>query len=198
MKTAFAAVLILAAHLIPASAYAQGGSVGDGVAAYTLMDYEAARAIWLPLAEAGEAEAQFRLALLYELGLGVDQSDELAFGWHQAAALQGHAGAQFVLGRMYASGQGTEIDIFYAFDWILNAAEGGEVRAQYYVATLYLTGEGIEPSILEAYIWFTRVANSGTNGPELSRASEAVATLEDRLTPDELMEALRRIYRSES
>ena len=44
---------------------------GDAQSAYDNGQFEEARRIWVPLAEAGDPEAQFRLGLLFDLGQGV-------------------------------------------------------------------------------------------------------------------------------
>ncbi len=64
----FLAVLLLGTLLStpPAEAYFRAG-----VEAVERGDYAAALAAWLPLAEAGDGEAQLNVGLLYEQGLGV-------------------------------------------------------------------------------------------------------------------------------
>lgn len=46
-----------------------------------------------PLAEGGNAEAQFRLGTIYERGIGVVPDDYWAWYWYQLAAAQGHTPA---------------------------------------------------------------------------------------------------------
>ena len=62
---------------------------GDGQTAYRLLR---------PLADQGEAEAQFALGLLYYRGLGVTRDPAAAVSWYRKAADQGYAKAQFRLG----------------------------------------------------------------------------------------------------
>ena len=57
------------------------------------------------LANLGEPRAQYDLALLYDKGLGVPQSDAEALRWYTRAAEQGEARAQYNLGLMYMNGQ---------------------------------------------------------------------------------------------
>src|SRR5437867_4822517 len=57
------------------------------------------------LAEAGDPEAQFRLAGLYEKGRGVVQSFVDATRWFRAAAEQGDLRAQSKLGEIYYQGR---------------------------------------------------------------------------------------------
>lgn len=46
------------------------------------------------MAESGNAESQYKLAEMYEEGLGVEQSFDKAREWYGKAAAQGHAGAR--------------------------------------------------------------------------------------------------------
>ena len=51
-------------------------------------------------AAAGNAEAQYRLAVITERGIGVAQDLAAARRWYEAAAEQGHATAQFRIAGM--------------------------------------------------------------------------------------------------
>jgi TPR repeat protein len=66
--------------------------------------YADAVALYRPLADDGDADAQFRLAQLYERGQGVVQSFVGAVRWFQAAAEKGHVAAQARLGEVYLTG----------------------------------------------------------------------------------------------
>ena len=66
----------------------------EGFAAFERGDYETAFREWLPLAEAGNATAQYNLGLLYDKGQGVPQDDQEALRWWRKAAEQGLAEAQ--------------------------------------------------------------------------------------------------------
>ena len=81
-----------------------------GVEAYKQENYQRAFAIFKPLAEGGDAVAQFSLGVLYRKGLGVIESDKEAIKWFKLSAQQGNALAQFNLGFMYGNGRGVERD----------------------------------------------------------------------------------------
>ena len=68
-------------------------------------------------AELGYAEAQYRLALGYSYGLGVERNDAEAVKWYRKAAEQGIAEAQFKLGVCYADGRGVRPDYTEACKW---------------------------------------------------------------------------------
>ena len=66
-------------------------TLSKGLAAYQQQQYEEALILLLPIAEAGNPEAQFRVGEIYdEGGYGVTQDDEAAWAWLHKAALQGH------------------------------------------------------------------------------------------------------------
>ena len=86
-------------------------------------DYRVAAGLFYPLAEKGDARAQYNLGLLYASGLGVGQDYHAALKWHRLAAGQGHAGAQNELAQMYAKGQGVQQDHVRAYVWFSVAGE---------------------------------------------------------------------------
>ena len=86
-------------------------------------DFRLAAGLFYPLAEKGDARAQYNLGLLYASGLGVGQDYQAALKWHRLAAGQGHAGAQNELAQMYAKGQGVKQDNVRAYVWYSVAAE---------------------------------------------------------------------------
>jgi TPR repeat protein len=55
---------------------------------------------WRPLAEQGDADAQYRLGVLYANGYGVPKDYVQARQWYEKAAAQGNTIAQYNLGRL--------------------------------------------------------------------------------------------------
>ncbi len=80
-------------------------------------DYATALRERRPLAEQGNAEAQFNLGNMYRKGLGVPQDYAEAVKWYRKAAEQGYAEAQFNLGSMYYHGYGVPQDYAQAHMW---------------------------------------------------------------------------------
>lgn len=72
----------------------------DSNNAYQRGDYAAARRLLRPLALQGDADAQFKVGVMYDQGWGAPQNYTLALAWFREAAQQGVAGAQFNLGVM--------------------------------------------------------------------------------------------------
>ena len=79
------------------------------------------------LAEAGDADAQYFLAIRYHTGTNVVQDDAQAVKWFERAANQGHVLAQANLPSYYWSGIGVPKDLSKAYFWAaLAVAQGDE------------------------------------------------------------------------
>ena len=90
-------------------------------------DFATALREWKPLAEQGNAVAQYNLGLMYKDGKGVPQDYKTAVKWYRLAAEQGNSLAQGNLGVMYALGKGVIKDFVYAHMWgNLGASNGNE------------------------------------------------------------------------
>tara|TARA_R110002167_G_scaffold88917_1_gene239667 strand:+ start:285 stop:1925 length:1641 start_codon:yes stop_codon:yes gene_type:complete len=81
---------------------------GGEYVAFDRADYKTALKIWLPAAEAGDADAQLAVGEIFEKGLGTEPNYEAAVLWYQKAADQGNKSAQFNLGTLYEQGLGVE------------------------------------------------------------------------------------------
>ncbi len=73
----------------------------------------------------GNAQAQNKLGVFYEIGLGIDRDDCEAVKWYRLAAEQGYAEAQFNLGEMYEEGRGVQQDKPTAKAWYIEACKNG-------------------------------------------------------------------------
>jgi len=102
------------------------GDINKGFEAYNNGDYETALEEWTPLAEDGDAVAQYNLATMYDNGQGVLQDYQTAVKWYTLAAEQGLAKSQYNLGISYAKGQGVLQDYTYGHMWLNIAAASGD------------------------------------------------------------------------
>ena len=93
-------------------------------------DYEVMVALLRPLAEKGNAEAQFRLGYCYENGEGMAQDYTQAVYWYEKSAMQNYAGAECNLGWLYETGKGVAQDYGKAFAWYEKSALQGNMYAQ--------------------------------------------------------------------
>ena len=113
------------------SAPVLAGPFEDGVTAYNKSDYKTALRLWRPLADKGDARAQYNLGVMYHDGQGVARDYAQAVKLYRLAADQGDARAQFNLGLMYADGQGVARDYAQAAKLYRLAADQGDAKAQF-------------------------------------------------------------------
>jgi TPR repeat protein len=114
--------------------------LGGGYQSYLKGDYTAAYDEWLPLAELGDAEAQFNLGVLYDEGAGVERDLATAADWYRKAATQGFIDAQTNLGIMYYHGLGVDRDHELAAHWFRLAADQGDAEARDYLQRIQNAG----------------------------------------------------------
>ncbi len=112
-------------------------------------------------ASEGNAEAQFQLGFLYELGRGVPKSDAKALEWYQKAAAQGHATAQCNIASMYQAGKGVPKDETKATEWYQKAATQGNARAQFKLGLQYDNGQGVPMNAAKATEWLLKAVAKG-------------------------------------
>ena len=115
----------------------------------------------IQLAENGDVEAQYRLALSYYRGEGVERDPKEAFEWFEKAAKQGDDNAQFYLAKCYDDGEGVEEDKGEAFRWYKKSGERGNISAQNNLACCYDKGDGVEKDKEKAFKWFKKAAEQG-------------------------------------
>ena len=118
-------ILMLALMLTFTANMAKVDDFSDGLEALLVCDYATALKLWKPLAESGDAIAQYNLGVMYDKGEGVLQDYKEAVKWYRMAAEQGDADAQFNLGKMYRNGEGVVQDFKRAHMWYNIARSNG-------------------------------------------------------------------------
>jgi hypothetical protein len=152
-------------------------------------DYSKAYALLLPAARKGNPIAQHRVGILYAFGLGVPQDFAAATGWFRKAAEQGQGESQFSMGMRYLLGQSVAQDDTEAARWFRLAAEQGVGMAASMLAELYAKGRGVPRDLVEAYQWLAVAGDQ----IEPNRVTVTLGDLENKLTPEQLAEAQRRV-----
>jgi uncharacterized protein len=89
LKHVAAAIILVLGFAAPAAA----GPLEDADAALKRRDYATAVRLNRPLAEQGNANAQYNLGTFYDNGLGVPQDKVRAYMWFSLSAAQGREGA---------------------------------------------------------------------------------------------------------
>lgn len=132
-----------------------------GLEAYRRGDFAGAMREWTPLAEAGDAHAQYNLGLLYASGKGVPQDYRQAIEWYRKAAEQGVPAAEYNLGVIYANGQGVPANPQEASKWFLKAAQQGIPNAVIGLGNVYYEGGDAFRNYAEAEKWYRQAADGG-------------------------------------
>ena len=164
--------LVAAAIVFTLGAPASAQTVKAGIEAWQHADYSTAVAIWRPLAQKGDADAEFNLGQAYRLGRGVSINLAIAKSWFEKAANSGHLDAETTLGLLlFQNG-----DQAAGMKWLKQAAEQGEPRALLVYGTALYNGDGVSQDKLLGYAYVARAADEG-----LAPAKDTLAQLDDLL-----------------
>ena len=166
---------------------AWGGTFEDGYAAVKREDYATAIKLWRPLAEQGDAKAQFSIGVMYANGHGFTKDNKKAVKWYRLAAEQGHAAAQSNLGVMYSFGWGVLQDYKEAVKWYRLAAEQGHVTGQFNLASMYDNGQGVLQDYVRAHMWYNLASSAG--GSQDSTSTENRELAAKQMTPQQIEKA---------
>jgi len=114
-----------------------GADLKSAKRAYEQKDYATALKEISPLAEQGNAEAQFILGKMYWRGEGVLKDPDQGIKWFKASAAQGNADAEFFVGAYYLL---PHTDIAQGLKWLRLSAEQGNQDAQLLLGKTYMDG----------------------------------------------------------
>ena len=96
----------------------------------------------LPLAQHGNASAQYEIGRMYEGGRGVGKDYSAAASWYRKASMAGDHRAQLLLALMYARGQGVPQDDKQGLYWLSKAGEGDPPQKQQALKMFYAMNRG--------------------------------------------------------
>ena len=190
---------LLALAVVLPAAQALGNDVRTGYDAFRSGDYARAMEILRPLADRGDARAQYLVSAMYFEGAGVPADESEAVKWVRMSAVRGFVLAEYTLGTWYFSGSGGTKDYARAEKWLSRAAEKGHAKAQYNLGFLLYFGNSsalwLDSTLHQAprnpvrgYAWLSISAESG-----LSRAIDIRDRIQQDLTRDEETEAQQLI-----
>lgn len=143
-------IVIVAAVATPCVA----GEADAADAAFRAGDFATALALARPQAEAGDADAQLMMGLLYWRGRAVVRDDRVAFDWMSKAAQRNNAEALNHLGSMYERGEGVERDAVQALRHFVQAAELGSPSGQFNTGRAYNGAIGTRRDTIRARYWY--------------------------------------------
>jgi uncharacterized protein len=173
----------------------EANNTAAGELAFRMGDYVRTEQLARPLAEKGDARAQFLLGQLYAKGLGLAQNPYEAARWYRKAAEQGEAMSQAALGQSYEYGRGVSRNYAEAARWYRMGADRGLIEAQFLLGQMYKRGYGVGRDNVLAYVWFTLAAsNTAPSARPQDVQARRLATQEQttvrfRMTPDQIADA---------
>lgn len=129
-------------------------------------DHAGAAQLVTKAAEAGNALAQLRIALMYDQGDGVRQSSKTAFMWYGRAAALGEPESQNQMGIAYEAGLGVKEDWDLAMRFYKASALQGWHKGQVGFGRCYQFGIAVPQSREQAIAWFQRAAAQGNGQGE--------------------------------
>ena len=144
MRKLLPILLLTLAVLLGSAGISESADLQKGWDAYKNKDYATALREWKPLAEQGNADAQFNLGFMYEKGWGVPQDYKTAVKWYRLAAEQGDADSQFNSTDFQKGLDAAQKGDFATAlkEWKLTA-EQGYVSAQSNLGRMYEKGRGV-------------------------------------------------------
>jgi TPR repeat protein len=119
--------------------------LSSGIAAFETKSFTQAKMFLAPLAEQGNEEAQYRMAIMAQNGLGMVENPLMAYKYMRAAAEAGLGLAKHGLGFMYLEGECVDQDTGKAIEWFKKAAEEDElIGSMTTLGMIYFEGRGVD------------------------------------------------------
>ena len=125
----------------------------------------------LKLAKSGDAEAQFNVGEMYEIGFGVQQNEKEARYWMARSANQKHEIAGFKLLYWDVERKGLKGKNTAKVAELNKMAKQDNSQAQYYLGKMYANGVGLNKNPDVAIDWLKKAASAGVLEAELELAS---------------------------
>jgi len=124
-------------------------------------DHAGAAKIVTKAAEAGNAQAQLRLAMMYDQGDGVSRSSKTAFDWYSKAAAQGDPESLDQIGMFYEGGEFVNENWDLAAKLYQASAQQGWLQGQFSFGRAYQFGIGVPQDRQQAIAWYQKAAAQG-------------------------------------
>ncbi len=137
-----------------------GATLEDARIAYNKKDFATAIKIYELLANQGNMEAQYELALVYYAGEGIERDLQKADKWSRKSAEQGNLDAftlTVIIFHENSQKNSQDKEVTKKFEQAEKLAKKGKATDQYNLGQLYYKDKNIK----EALYWFEQAANQG-------------------------------------
>ncbi len=121
-------------------------------------EWELAFTMFLKAGQLGSAKSQYRTALCYSQGLGIEKNEALAVEWYKKASEKGYIDAIIALGNCYRYGKGAEQNDNKCLQCYQRSADLGDARAEFILAECYFNGSMVERDVPKGVRLYQRSA----------------------------------------
>ena len=139
------------------------GSFERGRQAYQAGRFDVAMPQLLPIAQQGDAEAEYMVGEMYMFGYSVyvPREEKLGFSYIEASAQHGYWLAEDVLGQRYVQGRGVPVDTCRALQYFQAAANSNPIAGNE-LGNMYKDGLCIKRDLNLARDWYQKAAQAGS------------------------------------
>jgi TPR repeat protein len=167
--------LVAGALALPPWATPMVDAFGEAKTAFKQGDYETAADLFTKLANKGNAGAQYWLAHMTELGLGVTQDTARALLLYKRAAARNVTQANLRLGEIYLRGNLVPPDFAKAPTYLKRAAYNSDAEAAELLSEMHRRGLSVAADPKEAYAWSEVAVIQGDETARRTREAAARA-----------------------
>jgi uncharacterized protein len=158
--------------------------VNEGEHALFSGNYKVAYEKLKPIADNGNAKAQYRIGQMHQLGYGFPKNDHKAIMLFMKSAQLGSEDAQYELGNLYSSEKHKDYKL--SARYYREAAENKHFIAQYRLGEMYRDGKGVIQDYAQAHMWFNIAMAEERN---IDKARKSTNDIEKKMTPGQIAEA---------
>ena len=116
---------------------------------------------YIKSANAGDADAQNTLAIMYQSGKGIERNYSKAVKWYKRAINNGNIIASYNLANLYRKGIGIKQDLKMAVKYFTLAAEKGDAMSRYNLSLMYYNGDGVNKNYKKSFLLFIHIILGG-------------------------------------
>ena len=131
-------------------------TLASGIAAFEAKQFSRALQLLAPHAQIGDSDAQYRLAIMCQNGLGQVRNEVSAYRWMKCAAEQDHGLSLHALGYMYLDGDCTNQNDHKAVACFEKAADLGFEGSMLALAQMYQQGRGVVQNTAKARLLYVQ------------------------------------------
>jgi len=153
-------------------------------------DYVFAKAELERLAKEEHIPSKYMLGLMYDFGSGVEEDNEIAAKYYEAAAVGGDPVAMLAYAKKHLLNEVENRSLHQALYWTQMSAQQDYNQAQHFYARMYHYGLGVDKDLIRAYMWYDIADINGVD-----EAKIRLSMVRQMLSIPDLVEAKSKVLR---